>query len=105
MELRSQVGELGLALVSEAASLLRLFDCLAKKAEVLGAQDAKVSELVGVGSVFSEGTGPFLNLGATCFRTEWRACANSRRLLLQDSPMTSSFLSSKCLLTHYNLKV
>ena len=34
--------------------------------------------------------GPFLNLGATvtatCFRTEWRARANFRRLLLRDSP-------------------
>ncbi len=30
--------------------------------------------------------GPFLNLGATCFRTEWRARANLRRLLLRDSP-------------------
>ena len=28
--------------------------------------------------------GPFLNLGATCFRTEWRARANFRRLLLRD---------------------
>jgi hypothetical protein len=27
-----------------------------------------------------------LNLGATCFRTEWRASATFRRLLLQDSP-------------------
>ena len=32
--------------------------------------------------------GPFLNLGATCFRTKlrWRARVNFRRLLLQDSP-------------------
>ena len=32
--------------------------------------------------------GPFLNLGATCFRTEWWARANfrGRRLLLRDSP-------------------
>ncbi len=31
-------------------------------------------------------TDRFLNLGATCFRTEWRARANFRRLLLRDSP-------------------
>ncbi len=30
--------------------------------------------------------GPFLNLGVTCFRTDWRARANFRRLLLWDSP-------------------
>jgi hypothetical protein len=34
--------------------------------------------------------GPFLNLGATCFRTEWLAHANFRRLLLRDSPFKSS---------------
>ena len=33
----------------------------------------------------SNGLGPLLNLGPTCFRTEWRARANFRRLLLRDS--------------------
>ena len=37
-------------------------------------------------------TGPILNLGATCFCTEWRARANFRRLLLRDSP-SSQLLS------------
>jgi hypothetical protein len=31
-------------------------------------------------------SGIFLNLGPTCFRTEWRARVNFRRLLLRDSP-------------------
>ena len=35
---------------------------------------------------FKLSNGRFLNLGATCFRTEWRARANFRRLLLLDSP-------------------
>ncbi len=58
MDLCGQVGELGLALVREAASLLRLLDGggeLAEEAEVLGAEFAEVGALVGVGGVLSEG--------------------------------------------------
>jgi hypothetical protein len=52
-----------------------------------------------------------LNLGATCFRTEWRARANFRRLLLRDSPSSQpprllkfnlgSALPTKC--TNYSV--
>ena len=55
VELSGHVGELGLALVGEAASLLRLFDGggeLAEEAEVLGAEFAEVG---GVGCVLSHG--------------------------------------------------
>ncbi len=41
---------------------------------------------LGILNICRFSNGPFLNLGATCFCTEWRASANFRRLLLRDSP-------------------
>ena len=58
VKLRGHVGEPGLALVGEAASLLRLFHGggeFAEEAKVLGAKFAEVGSLIGVGCVLSEG--------------------------------------------------
>jgi hypothetical protein len=68
VELRCQVGELGLALVCEAVSLLRLFDCggeLAEEPEVLVAKDANVGALISIGGVLG-GRGLKLELDVAC---------------------------------------